>query len=268
MWTGKVTEVVQKHIWCVIIGLVAISVGILTVRFGSSDEAVNLLGFATAVASIILAIVAIAASAFSSWRSEQNARDLQLSLGRSQRKLEKKVWEGLSKIDPMLETMAKTLTPPSEAKSKKLAQPLQGDYRLNLNSCPFFTLMAIYTIAMAHKFERPWNPSDITSLILSHYKKISAPNWFAFLSGSSSAFGCFLEPNSICRATEGKKYDAKVINLPSDLLDYAKKQLEGRIAGKGPLVFGEALEDLVAIKSRIDNYFETGKMPEDEAEGG
>ncbi len=267
MWTGTVTEVVKRHIWCIIIGLVAISVGILTIRFGSSDEAVNLLSFAGVVASIILALVAILYGALSAWRSELSVGEMRRLISRGQRQLDKrvgKVESAAGEIFGRLEGfMAMDATPAPVAESKEKAKAFKDKFELHLNTAPLHSVIIFYSMAMAHKHKRPLVLRDISGLLYPGAPEDIQEGWYGYYMGSIDNFSCFLEPNSCKRLkpiNEGPVYE--FVKMPSGLLAYARDSFENRINGSKPTL----RDDLWGIKYRIDKQFEPEQSPEAEAQ--
>ncbi len=257
MWTGTVTEVVKKHIWCIIMGLVIILIGILTVRFGSSDEAVNLLSFAGAVASIILALVAILYGAMASWRAEQSVGEMQRMIGRGQRKLEKKM-ESFGDIAQRIEGLGAILgsAPPGPEKPEERTESLQGNYSLDLNGSAGFPLVVFYGIAMSHKSSRLWNAWELAGIYFPGVTETERLMWSSHLMGCLCAFECFLESDSFLEVHGQGDFAAftfMIKKLPNGFLEYTQEALERRISHKE--TSAEQRENLVALKKRIDEYF-------------
>lgn len=213
--------------WAVALGCVILLALVTFWVGGKGNEIVSHISFAGAVASIVLAIVAIIYTFVQSIYSQQNTGEMRRLIWEASRIMTDKAGVLAEKADSMdqrsLLMIRMLQTVPQHATGRPA---LPGHtFRMNTSDCSLIGLLLLYYLAMCYEHRREASKDDLTKAvfgeILSSYYKFLDP----FFDGVLDGLSCFFEPGTI----KSKEGTAKFKSLPEGFVQYVSDEVHKRI---------------------------------------
>jgi len=256
----------KLHFWwavalgCVILlSLVTFWVG------GKGNEIVSHISFAGAVASIVLAVVAIIYTFVQSIYSQQNTGEMRRLIWEASRTMVEKAGVLTEKAGSMEQSslsIIRFLESPEHISSP--SPDLKGQtFRLNISDCSNQGLMILYFLAECREHGRKPSSDKLWLCLYGPVLSVNHRLIEIFADGFVEGISCFLEPGSTVRREVTNKGEvirlpAEVIHFPEGFKEYVRDAISKRIEEGG---FDErAKAQWREVIDRIDSYAESGEV--------
>ncbi len=231
------------HFYWVIIIAVLMLISVITFWLGGKgNEIVSYVSFASALSSIILALVAIFYSMVQHTSSQQNIGEMRTLISQASHVIIEKA-SSMEQASVIMSRSAQLVAQTAGAGS----QPSKGTFILDATRGSHLGILALYSMAQSYERRKPFSLFEVTRLYTDPTSHFIVYNYiYGFLIG----FACFLEPGSLTfEITE-----LKVNKLPSAFKGYILTHLNNRITQE----VSESMKQLLENgKEKIDAYFET-----------
>lgn len=203
--------------WTIALGALLL-IGVITFWIGGKgNEIVSYIGFASALISIILAVVAIFYSVVQNTSSQQNIGEMKSLVTQASVLITQKA-EEISNYSKMIEKSAIYLSQQTPS-----AKPMEIPFDFYASSCSNFGILSIYSLAKSYEAGKPFSILQISEIL-------ATPDWpsfnhFLYSFGVLIGFTCFLKPGSVLLDLT----EQKVSFLPPGLKDYVLTDINRRI---------------------------------------
>ena len=239
----KLSVKLQDHMWCVVIVFSVLLLAVITFWLGGKgNEIVSYVGFAAAICSIVLAVIAIIFSILYSIRSQENVGEMRRLVDEGYA-LIRQTGQDISSKAERLEESAKVIeqmgkSAPSE-KTKKVGIP-SDIYQHLIPTCSNGGLVVFYIVAKCNEKKKRVSLQTLATRF--PVNKVTESYFLGFCTAAMGMLVDLLEPGTI---VENGGY--RVEKLPKDFQELVFKT----IALRRPE--SEFLQEYLLI---VDKYFE------------
>ena len=224
---------------------------------GKGNEIVSYISFASTVASIVLAVVAIIYTFVCNIHSQQNTGEMRRLIWEASRIMTEKAGvleEKATSMDQKSFLIIKMLQAPPLHTTQRPALP-GHTFQMNTSDCSLICLIMLYYLAQCHKHGREVSKGELNQIV---YGEILS-SYFAFLDtffdGVLEGLSCFLEPGNI----ESKDNPPEVKSLPEGFVEYVTEEVRKRL--KENSVYPEAKKQFAEAVKRVDFLMSGGEIP-------
>lgn len=245
----KLTEILKRHVWCVIIIAAIILVSVITLSFGEDVNFVSHWSLAAAIVSIVLAFLVFVYMVVQGWRSSQNITEMKNLIDRGTYLMIDKARILADKADSMkqLEKVLQSF----QAGYKSTTPPLEIKESLQLDFGVFghWGLMVLYSLAKSHESGKTMSWEKLSELIYEDGTLREAISNYGL--GIIQSIASFLGGKASSVSSE----QPEVENLPDGLRESVTIELEDRLNK-----LKEEKDEFYAIfkgqRDIIDEYFD------------
>ncbi len=245
---GKLTAILQKHVWCIITFAIFCVFWVVTLTF------VGKAGDIASWASLLFAFVVIVYMFYQHNQSEQSRAVIKNEVG-----------DGIHKMTEIAEQLTKRAGAISEDTKtiQQLMEPFQTSvpydkekpslkdktFEFNASHCGGGGLMVMYSFAMCQEHNKPFKPDEVRGMIVWPGEGVSKKEFQVFMFGVAMGLQGFLEPKSMTFSGE----IGEIKNLPPNFKDHLLNEIQRRIedvtvVSSDKLMYKQSLE-------QIDAYF-------------
>jgi len=252
----RLTEILKRHVWCVIIIAAIILLSLITLSFCEDVNLVSHLSLGSAIVSIVLAIIVIVYMYFQDQRSSQNITEMRSLIDQGTRMMTEKAdimvdraetigrQLGIMKDTP---TDGKTITPPLEIKEP---------WQLDISVYGFWGLLALYSLAKSNESGKPMSWEKMASLFSDNSKiNIDIHEFSAVVNcgfGIIQTFGAFLGREAATWSYDQQEAKKLPDGLKESVTDQIEKELK-RFKNEGNARVCVVIE---TSRDVIDEYFD------------
>jgi len=243
----------KLHFWWAVCVAAVILLGIITFWLGGKgNEIVSYVGFASALASMVLAAVAIIYAFIYNINSQQNLREMRSLVSEASRIVTEKagiLTEKAGSMEQSSLSIIRFLQSPRGISSP--GPDLEGQiFRLNASDCSNQALMILYYLAQCCEHKRKSSSDDLWLCLYGPVLSINYRLVGIYAEGLVDGISCFLE--------QGSTGKGEVMSLPKGFKEYIKDNINRRIK-HGGFDEGAKVQWREAIE-RIDHYAESGEV--------
>jgi len=243
----------KLHFWWAVCVAAVILLGVITFWLGGKgNEIVSYVSFASALASIVLAAVAIIYAFIYNIHSQQNLREMRNLVSEVSRIVTEKasiLTEKAGSMEQSSLSIIRFLQSPRRVSSP--SPDLEGQiFRLNASDCSNQGLLILYYLAQCCEHSRKPSSDNLWLCLYGPVLSINHRLIGIYAEGLVDGISYFLEPGST-----GK---GEVMSLPEGFKEYIKDAISRRIKESD---FDEgAKAQWREVIERIDNYAESGEV--------
>ena len=247
----------KLHFWWAACLSGVLLLGVMTFWLGGKgNEIVSYIGFASALVSIVLAVVAIIFAFIYNIHSQQNLREMRSLVSEASRIITEKasvLTEKAGSMEQSSLSIIRFFQTPENISSP--SPDLKGQtFRLNTSACSNQGLLILYYLAQCCEHSR--KPSSV-NLWLCLYGPVLNVNHRLieiFAEGFVDGISCFFDPGS----TDVKPGAFAIVRLPKGFKEYIRDAISKRTE-EGGFDEGAKAQWREAI-DRIDTYAESGEV--------
>jgi hypothetical protein len=241
---NRLTEILKRHIWCVIAIAAIILLAIITESFSKDVNLVSHLSLASAIVSIVLAVIVIVYMYFQDQRSSQNITEMRKLIDEGHRTMTDKAGLMIDKAQS-IENIARLMQSPSPG-SKPDTPPLEILERLKLDVSVYSRsgLLVLYSLAKSHELRKTMSWNVISRLLYKENESWAIQVQVHGL-GIIQSFEAFLRHEYLTSSNE----QIRVKKLPDGFAESVIAELNHRIKDKSD---NFSKNGMVVI----DNYFD------------
>ncbi|KPL23052.1 MAG: hypothetical protein AMJ75_06880 [Phycisphaerae bacterium SM1_79] len=232
---------------------------------GKGNEIVSYISFASALASIVLAVVAIVYTFVCSIQSQQNVVEMRNLISEASHLIVEKAGVLTTKAASMEESslsIVKFLQTGGRVSSP--SSDLEGQtFKLNISDCSNQGLMILYFLAQCCEHNREPTSDKLWLCLYGPVLSVNHRLIEIYADGFVDGISCFLEPGSKAKREvqvmgEVMQLPGKLTRLPKDFKKYTRDAIGKRIE-EGGFDEGTKAQWREAI-DRIDTYAESGEV--------
>jgi len=231
---GKMNKWKTHFCWTIAFGTFLLIAIITYWLGGKGGEIVSYVSFASALISIVLALVAIFYSIVQNVSSQQNIGEMRTLVSEASRIMTEKAGLLTDQADLMQQTVTQLQFLQPLAKDSDVGLALEGEtFQFNPSGSSIGCLLTLYCFAKLYEFQKPVQLSNLAKLVprLSEHDKSRSDVVLAIaLYGVAmlQCLNCFLEPGSII-LDEGIWGEQEIRKLPSGFKENILKTIKDRI---------------------------------------
>ncbi|MGA2915837.1 MAG: hypothetical protein ABSE89_07400 [Sedimentisphaerales bacterium] len=180
---SKITAFLREHIWCLLVGIGIILLGVITFAWVGQDNAiVNYVSFASTVVSITLGIIVIIYSFIQNNSFQQNIYEMR-SLIHGIREKTEAVGKGVEILGGKFDGLFQGPILPAQAKEAKDTIFLKFDEIFNIERCSGRTLTNLYILWCSLELKKPINFREVINKITEVEAKVSSDDNYWYSAG-------------------------------------------------------------------------------------
>jgi hypothetical protein len=242
---NKVTAFLREHIWCLLIGIGIVFLGVITFAWAGQDNAiVNYVSFASAIVSIILGVVVIVYSFIQNNSFQQNIYEMRSLIHGIREKtdtVDKGVKSVEQKIMNILQPPETKAAPPSKVSKEKFSEIF------NHRGYGILGLIFFYTIIKSYDLKKTYHLSPIS---LKLGKRLFDDEKFVdIVSGYLLAISHTMQAVYGDGIITDEKLAFKVNFLPDNFRETVEAEITNRLGKE------KGRQVIVDAKKIIDDYF-------------
>lgn len=247
---NKLAEILKRHIWCVIIIAVIMLLSLITLSFGEDVDLVSHLSLASAIVSIVLAVIVIIYTFFQNQRSSQNIAEMKNLIDEGYRTMTDKADLMVNQTQSLEQMMTGITQPPADGKQISTPLVLQGGGTLDVSVYGYWGLLTLYSLAKSHELEKPMSMKSISRL--TEEEKDASLRFWCYGTGAIQSIQAFLGEDNLIYSHEQQE----VKKLPDGFKKSVTAQIDSRLEKYKDEGKDENYTELKNHLSIIDNYFD------------
>jgi len=235
------------HFWWLVGFVVLLLVTVITFWLGGKgSEIASYIGFAGALVSIVLAVVAIIFAVIYNINSQQNIGEMRTLVTEVSRIIAEKANVLTDRAKSMELHLDKFL---QVSEQEHMVAPLKDEkFQLSVSNHPPAFVLTLYSIIKAYDIKKAVFVPDIAKIFMGPKEWY---NFYTYMMGVLQSFSSVWEPNQLVLIwdKETKYFRFEVKNLPMGIEKYIGDDIERRIKDS------KYKEYIETTKERIDAYF-------------
>lgn len=248
----KLAEILKRHVWCIIILAAILLLSVTVLSFGADVSLVSHLSLASAVVSIVLAIIVIIYMYFQDSRSSQNITEMKGLIDQASRTMTDKAGLIADRAQSMEQIMKEGMIQPLSESSEPTTPPLEINetLRFNFSAYGYMGLLVLYSLAKSYEFKKPMSWGDISKLIDKEAAVEITYLYYGF--GVIQSFNAFLDKGDSVYSTEQQE----IKKIPEGFEESVRAEINERLKTYKNRGDDNSYDELKNARDAIDNYFE------------
>lgn len=244
---NTLTAILKRHIWCVIIISAILLLAAITLAFGDDVNLISHLSLASAVVSIVLAVIVIVYMYYQDYRSSQNVTEMRSLIDQASRTMTDKATLIVDKAQSIDQTLIGLTQPPADRDTKSTPLVLQERGTLDISAYSNIALLTLYSLVKSYESRKPISIIEIFKSAVDNFSEMSF-----FSLGIIHSLRVFLGKDFVnvsARQQELKK-------LPDGFKESVTAQIDKRLKNYKDKGKDEDYAELKDAWDSIDNYFD------------
>ena len=248
----KLVEILKRHVWCIIILAAILLLSVTVLSFGADVSLVSHFSFASAIVSIVLAIIVIVYMYFQDHRSSQNITEMKSLIDQASRAMTDKAGLMVDKAQSMEQIMKEGMIQPLSSDSEPTTPPLEINetLRFNFSAYGYMGILVLYSLVKSYESKKTMSWHDISKLFEKTGLIVSAIQYYGF--GVIQSFKTFLGQNDSVLFTEHQE----VKKIPEGFEESVRAEINERLDRCKAEGNDKGYDDLKGAQKIIDNYFD------------